>query len=320
MNSGLQHEIVSVEPARPEYCAEAHSPARLRRLTYRFIGRTYDGRHIPTVFHCNDLSRRRLRGPGSRRALRRLGGNDGVKVIADTLVDRVAADPLTGPSFRVPTSNRIKTALAEQICDLSGGPCRYSGDSMKQVHEGHHITQAQFYRVVATLRGVLRERHVDQRSTNELLRLLAPTKRDVVEPPGGQGGPGQAAAGGHREFQRGPHMNPQSCCAWLGLAFLAVAQAASAGTVSVNVKTTSGTAAEDTVVVLDPLDAVPPPSSHERAVIDQLHKTFVPRVSVIRTGTVVALPNSDSIRHEVYSHSPPHPFKSSCTPRRIPRT
>ena len=78
---------------------------------------------------------------------------------------------------------------------------------------------------------------------------------------------------------------------------------------SVNVKTTSGTAAEDTVVVLDPLDAVPPPSSHERAVIDQLHKTFVPRVSVIRTGTVVALPNSDSIRHEVYSHSPPHPFK-----------
>jgi len=30
---------------------------------------------------------------------------------------------------------------------------------------------------------------------------------------------------------------------------------------------------------------------------------------VVRTGTVVALPNSDSIRHEVYSHSPPHPFQ-----------
>ena len=103
-------------------------------------------------------------------------------------------------------------------------------------------------------------------------------------------------------------MNPLGSLAWIGLALLAVAQTAPASTVSVNVKTTAGKAAVDTVVVLDPLDASPPPA-HERAIIDQLHKTFVPRVSVIRTGTVVALPNSDSIRHEVYSHSPPHPFQ-----------
>jgi plastocyanin len=103
-------------------------------------------------------------------------------------------------------------------------------------------------------------------------------------------------------------MKPPGSGAWLGLAFLTVAQLASASTVTVTVKTAAGTPAEDTVVVLDPLDAVPPPA-HERAVIDQLHKTFVPRVSVIRTGTVVSLPNSDSIRHEVYSHSPPHPFQ-----------
>jgi plastocyanin len=77
----------------------------------------------------------------------------------------------------------------------------------------------------------------------------------------------------------------------------------------VSVKTTTGAPAEDTVIVFDPLDTTPPPPGHARAVIDQLHKTFVPRVSVIRTGTVVALPNSDSIRHEVYSHSPPHPFQ-----------
>jgi plastocyanin len=103
-------------------------------------------------------------------------------------------------------------------------------------------------------------------------------------------------------------MNPLSSRARLALAFLAVAQAASASTVSVNVTTTAGTTAEDTVIILDPLDAAPPPA-HERAVIDQLHKAFVPHVSVIRTGTVVAFPNSDSIRHEVYSHSPPHPFQ-----------
>jgi hypothetical protein len=36
--------------------------------------------------------------------------------------------------------------------------------------------------MVADLREVLKERHVSQGATNELLRLLAPMKRDVVEP------------------------------------------------------------------------------------------------------------------------------------------
>ncbi len=112
----------------------------------------------------------------------RLGGESGVAAISDTLIDRAVADPVTGPSFKDAKLDRIKRLLAEQICDLSAGPCRYSGDSMKEVHAGHHITQAQFYRMVAMLRVILEERDVDRRSTNELLRLLAPTKRDVVEP------------------------------------------------------------------------------------------------------------------------------------------
>ena len=115
----------------------------------------------------------------------RLGGNEGVKLIAETLVDRVAADPLTGPSFQGANLNRIKRLLAEQICDLAGGPCHYSGDSMRQVHAGHHITQADFYGMVATLRAILKERGVGVSATNELLRLLAPMKRDVVEPSAG---------------------------------------------------------------------------------------------------------------------------------------
>ena len=111
----------------------------------------------------------------------RLGGAPGVAAIADTLIDRVAADPLLGSSFKDSKLDRIKRLLAEQICDLSGGPCRYSGDSMKEVHAGHHISQAQFYGMVEMLRKLLKERHVDQRSTNQLLSLLAPMKRDVVE-------------------------------------------------------------------------------------------------------------------------------------------
>jgi plastocyanin len=81
-----------------------------------------------------------------------------------------------------------------------------------------------------------------------------------------------------------------------------LAHAAEAASVTIEVATGSGTPVSDAVVVFDPLDAKPPPS-HDSAVIDQIHKEFVPRVSVVRTGTSVTFPNSDQIRHQVYSFS-----------------
>jgi hemoglobin len=112
----------------------------------------------------------------------RLGGAAGVAAISNTLIDRVVADPVLGRSFKGSKLDRIKRLLAEQICDLSGGPCHYSGDPMKEVHAGHHISEAEFYGMVADLRDILREQHVSLGARNELLRLLAPMKRDVVEP------------------------------------------------------------------------------------------------------------------------------------------
>jgi hemoglobin len=112
----------------------------------------------------------------------RLGGAEGVTAIANSLIDRVAADPRLGRSFEDTNLQRIKTLLAEQICDLSGGPCHYSGDPMKEVHAGLHISEAEFYGMVAVLRDILHERHVSMGATNELLRILAPMKRTIVEP------------------------------------------------------------------------------------------------------------------------------------------
>jgi len=77
-----------------------------------------------------------------------------------------------------------------------------------------------------------------------------------------------------------------------------------AAVVTVNVATRAGGAAADTVIVFDPLDATPAPS-RETARIDQINKHFVPRVTVVRTGTAVTFPNSDNIRHQVYSFSEP---------------
>ena len=85
------------------------------------------------------------------------------------------------------------------------------------------------------------------------------------------------------------------------------APAALAGMVTIDVATPSGAAAADAVIVLDPLDGTPP-MHREAAIIDQINKRFAPRVSVVRTGTAITFPNSDRIRHQVYSFSPAKTF------------
>ena len=94
--------------------------------------------------------------------------------------------------------------------------------------------------------------------------------------------------------------------AWLSLAAL-FTRAAFAGAVTVTVTSPSGVAVEDTVIVFDPLDAKPP-ATQDEASIDQINKRFVPRISVVRTGTQITFPNSDRIRHQVYSFSKPKQF------------
>ena len=113
----------------------------------------------------------------------RLGGAPVVNAIASDLIDRTSASHQLGRSFEGAKIDRIKRLLAEQICELAGGPCVYSGDAMREVHAGHEISQAEFYGMVEILQGVLHEHHVALRERNELLALLAPMERDVVEPP-----------------------------------------------------------------------------------------------------------------------------------------
>ncbi|MDE2347760.1 MAG: group 1 truncated hemoglobin [Gammaproteobacteria bacterium] len=110
-----------------------------------------------------------------------LGAAAGVRAISSELIDRVAADPRIGASFQDVNLKRVKKLLATQLCELSGGPCRYTGDSMREVHAGLGITEADFYGMVAILRDIMRRRGVPIGARNALLGLLAPMKRDVVE-------------------------------------------------------------------------------------------------------------------------------------------
>jgi hemoglobin len=113
----------------------------------------------------------------------RMGGAPVVAAVVADTIDGVVADPRLNQSFQGTNLRRVKQKLAEQLCQLAGGGCTYTGDSMRQVHAGHRIGEAEFYGLVEQLQRALRRHGVALRERNELLALLAPMKRDVVNVP-----------------------------------------------------------------------------------------------------------------------------------------
>jgi hemoglobin len=111
----------------------------------------------------------------------RLGGEPRMKVVIGQTIDAVVANPKINQSFKNVNLRRLKAKIVLQICSLTGGGCVYKGDDMKTAHAGLHISEAEMYGLVEELRKALDRNGVGQREKNELLAILAPMKRDVVD-------------------------------------------------------------------------------------------------------------------------------------------
>lgn len=89
---------------------------------------------------------------------------------------------------------------------------------------------------------------------------------------------------------------------------LAAAGLARAAAFDALVLSPAGRPVADAAVVLEPL-APAPAKGHPKATIEQRGKEFLPYVTLVQTGTAIDFPNNDTIRHHVYSFSPPKRFE-----------
>ncbi|HXH81992.1 MAG TPA: group 1 truncated hemoglobin [Candidatus Tectomicrobia bacterium] len=122
--------------------------------------------------------------PASKVSLyRRLGGREGIAGLVDDFVANVVADPRVNGRFKglqPPAVFKLKSNLADQICEAAGGPCSYLGRDMKTTHAGMKITEAEWNATVENLVKALDKRKVDAASRQELLGLLGSMKKDIV--------------------------------------------------------------------------------------------------------------------------------------------
>jgi plastocyanin len=84
--------------------------------------------------------------------------------------------------------------------------------------------------------------------------------------------------------------------------------AAPAASVSVQVSDSAGKPLADVVVVADAEAGAAPPRTMAAGEVAQRGLKFMPLVSVIQTGSRVAFPNYDKVKHHIYSFSPAKKF------------
>jgi hemoglobin len=110
----------------------------------------------------------------------RLGGKAAIRLVVEDFVQNVAEDRRINGFFGTTNIPRLKRLLVEQICQASGGPCRYSGRSMRAAHRGLGIGNADFNALVQDLGRSLNKYGVPAREQRELTAILLPLKREIV--------------------------------------------------------------------------------------------------------------------------------------------
>jgi len=115
----------------------------------------------------------------------RLGGKKAIVAVVDEFVARVAADKRINGFFKATAADskrlaKFKGNLVDQICQATGGPCKYKGQSMKTAHKGMGITDADLNALVEDLSGALDKFRVGAKEKSELLAALGPLKKDIV--------------------------------------------------------------------------------------------------------------------------------------------
>lgn len=116
----------------------------------------------------------------------RLGGKNAITAVVDQFVSNVAADNRINKFFAEVASDpkrldAFKKKLVDQICEASGGPCKYKGKDMKTAHMGMGVSSADFTALVEDLIAALDKFKVPEAEKNELLGALGPMQGDIVE-------------------------------------------------------------------------------------------------------------------------------------------
>jgi hemoglobin len=121
--------------------------------------------------------------PGGPTLYQRLGGKDVIDAFVGTFVLNVGRDPRIQLRFLFTDLDSLHSHLTAQICEATGGPCKYTGKPMKSGHVGMHVRDAEFDAMAEDLAAALKAHGIGPKESQELLAAIGSMRPDIVEGP-----------------------------------------------------------------------------------------------------------------------------------------
>jgi hemoglobin len=110
----------------------------------------------------------------------RIGGRPVVTAAVEDFFANVGADSRIAGRFANAGSAQFKAELVEQLCVSTGGPCKYTGRPLKDVHASMGISDAEFNAMVQDLRKAMARQNVSVENQVAFAAALEPLRDNVV--------------------------------------------------------------------------------------------------------------------------------------------
>lgn len=116
----------------------------------------------------------------------RLGGLKGVTVVVDDFINRLVANkqlnknPAINAGRKSSPTPYLKFQVSQLICELAGGPCKYTGQAMKESHAHLNISEKEWDVMAKEFQKSLDKFKVPATEQKELFDMVGKTKTDIV--------------------------------------------------------------------------------------------------------------------------------------------
>lgn len=109
-----------------------------------------------------------------------IGGEPVLRKTVEEFMIIMESDDRINFAFGNTDITKFKQLLFEQLCNVTGGPCQYTGRTMRESHEKLAITNAMFNALAEDVYLAFDRVGVPYRLQNKVMAIFAPMQRDMV--------------------------------------------------------------------------------------------------------------------------------------------
>lgn len=119
----------------------------------------------------------------------RLGGLKGITMVVDDFIDRLVINktlnnnPAINAGRKASPPPYLKFQVSQLMCEVTGGPCKYTGRSMKDAHAHLNISEKEWSVMATEFKKSLDKYKVPTTEQQELFDIVGKTKADIVVRP-----------------------------------------------------------------------------------------------------------------------------------------